>query len=98
LGDVILEGLYREWETTGPPGTLRLKILALRLETSVTEILESVAEAMATGLVALDRKRTALYLTPQGYDTLFHAFSRFLMQFKTALAHDQANPSGCIRI
>jgi hypothetical protein len=70
LGRRILERLFQEWETSGPPGIVDVKTLALELEASLEQIRDAAAEHFADGAIDRDRTQSALYLTPEGYDRL----------------------------
>lgn len=60
--------LADEWKSNGPPGILDIKAVAMRLAMPVDGVHEAIAPLYQKGLVDCDRSRTAVFLTPQGYE------------------------------
>ncbi|MCG8563764.1 MAG: hypothetical protein MI747_01650 [Desulfobacterales bacterium] len=63
----ILALLAREWEHTGPPGILDIRDLVSIMGGSPGDVMVTVKELFARGLVDMNSLKTSVFLTPEGY-------------------------------
>lgn len=65
----ILTILAEEWDASGPPGILDIPELAAQATLALDEVREAVSSLFAEGAVDMDELKSAVYLTPEGYET-----------------------------
>lgn len=65
----VLTLLAREWDYTGPPGILDVSDIVAAVPLAPSETLETIKELFTRGLVDMNRLKTAVFLTPEGYET-----------------------------
>jgi DNA-binding IclR family transcriptional regulator len=68
--DQVLTLLAKEWELSGPPGILNLNEIVTALPLAPSEVLATVKELFAEGLVDMNALQTSAFLTPEGYATV----------------------------
>lgn len=64
----ILILLADEWDTCGPPGILEIADLSGQTGLAVEEVREALNSMFTGGIVDMDELRSAVYLTPEGYE------------------------------
>ncbi len=64
----ILILLAREWDTNGPPGILDISDVVAVLALAPSDILTALKDLFTRGLVDMNRLKTSVFLTPEGYD------------------------------
>ncbi len=64
----VLALLAREWDMTGPPGIMDMPDVVACLPMAPTKTLNAVRELFAEGLVDMNTFKTAVFLTPEGYE------------------------------
>lgn len=64
----LLNLLADEWDEVGPPGIVDIKDVAQRLNISVEDAVSIIKPLFVDGVIDADDARTAVYLTPEGYD------------------------------
>ncbi len=64
----ILNLLAREWDTNGPPGILDISDVVAVLALAPSDILTALKDLFTRGLVDMNRLKTSVFLTPEGYD------------------------------
>jgi predicted transcriptional regulator len=64
----LLNVLADEWDEVGPPGIVDIKDVAERLNISVEDAVSIIKPLFVDGIIDADDARTAVYLTPEGYD------------------------------
>ncbi|MDJ0811094.1 MAG: hypothetical protein QNJ01_13420 [Desulfobacterales bacterium] len=63
----ILMLLAREWALKGPPGILDISEIVAALALAPSDILATIKDLFARGLVDMNSLRTSVFLTPEGY-------------------------------
>jgi Mn-dependent DtxR family transcriptional regulator len=65
----VLRLLAKEWDNTGPPGILDISEIVAALDLAPSETLQALKELYQSGLVDMNKLKTAAFLTPEGYET-----------------------------
>ncbi len=65
----VITLLAREWDYTGPPGILDISDIVAAVPLAPSETLETIKELFSRGLVDMNLLKTAVFLTPEGYET-----------------------------
>jgi hypothetical protein len=65
--DQVLLLLAKEWDFAGPPGILDMGEVAAFLSAPPSEVLGAVKSLFGRGLVDMNRLKTSIFLTPEGY-------------------------------
>ena len=63
----VLALLAKEWDYTGPPGILDVSDVVAALPLAPSEALDAVRQLFSSGLVDMNKLKTAVFLTPEGY-------------------------------
>lgn len=64
----VLSLLAREWDITGPPGIMDISDIASIVPAAPSDIMATIKELFASGLVDMNALKTSVFLTPEGYD------------------------------
>jgi Mn-dependent DtxR family transcriptional regulator len=64
----VLKLLAKEWDHTGPPGILDISNVVAALDLAPSETLQTLKELYQSGLVDMNKLKTAAFLTPEGYE------------------------------
>lgn len=67
----ILTLLAREWDTLGPPGILDISDIVSIIPEAPSVIMETIKELFSMGLIDMNTLKTAIFLTPEGYDHVY---------------------------
>jgi hypothetical protein len=63
----VLGLLAKEWDYQGPPGILDISQIVAALPMAPSETLAVLKELFVSGLVDMNKLKTAAFLTPEGY-------------------------------
>jgi hypothetical protein len=63
----LLALLAKEWEKTGPPGIMDISAVVVALPLAPTEALAAIKALFTRGLIDMNRLKTTVFLTPEGY-------------------------------
>lgn len=66
----ILTLLAKEWDYIGPPGILDISDIVSSLPLAPSETLEAIKDLFTRGLVDMNRLKTSVFLTPEGYEAM----------------------------
>lgn len=64
----VLALLAKEWDYTGPPGILDISDMVAALPLAPSETLEALKTLFASGLTDMNKLKSSVFLTPEGYD------------------------------
>lgn len=64
----VLSLLAKEWEKVGPPGIMDVSDIVACLPLGPSQTLAAVKELFARGWVDMNALKTAVFLTPEGYE------------------------------
>jgi Mn-dependent DtxR family transcriptional regulator len=64
----VLKLLAKEWDHTGPPGILDISDIVAALDLAPGETLQTLRDLYQSGLVDMNKLKTAAFLTPEGYE------------------------------
>ena len=62
--------LAKEWDLTGPPGIMDISDVVIALSTAPSETIATIKELYSKGLVDMNSLKTAIFLTPEGYESI----------------------------
>ena len=63
----ILFLLAKEWDYSGPPGIMDVSDVVAALPMAPSEALDAMQQLFSAGLVDMNKLKTAVFLTPEGY-------------------------------
>lgn len=63
----LLALLAKEWDYRGPPGIMDVSALVAALPQAPSDTLAAVKALFTRGLVDMNRLKTSVFLTPEGY-------------------------------
>lgn len=63
----VLALLAKEWDYAGPPGILDVSDLVAALPLAPSDTLEALKRLFSSGLVDMNKLKSSVFLTPEGY-------------------------------
>ncbi|MFZ7128054.1 MAG: hypothetical protein ACOWWM_17990 [Desulfobacterales bacterium] len=66
----VLALLAKEWKYSGPPGILDISDIVAALDQAPGDTLEALRTLFESGLVDMNKLKTAAFLTPEGYEAV----------------------------
>ncbi|UCD90698.1 MAG: hypothetical protein JSW04_04520 [Desulfobacterales bacterium] len=66
----LLALLAKECDLTGPPGIMDISDVVIALPLAPSETLGSIKDLFSIGLVDMNTLKTAVFLTPEGYEAM----------------------------
>lgn len=65
---LVLDLLGQEWDTNGPPGRMDIKTVLERVPLRGEDVMRAIEVLFEDGNIDFNETRTAVFLTPQGYE------------------------------
>ncbi len=66
--DRVIALLAKEWDMKGPPGIMDISDIVAALPLAPSDTLAALKELHADGLIDMNKLKTSVFLTPEGYD------------------------------
>jgi hypothetical protein len=66
---LVLNLLAKEWQNVGPPGIMDISDVVACLPIGPSQTLAALKELFSIGRVDMNTLETAVFLTPEGYDS-----------------------------
>lgn len=63
----VIKLLAKEWDYKGPPGIIDISDIIAALDLAPIETLEALKGLYQKGLIDMNKLKTAVFLTPEGY-------------------------------
>jgi Mn-dependent DtxR family transcriptional regulator len=85
----VLALLAKEWDYSGPPGIMDVSDVVVALPLAPSETLDALKQLFSDGLVDMNKLKTAVFLTPEGYvETGNQGRSNFILPL-LSLTHNE---------